>query len=146
MKIYLFLLQSQIYREEDRQRGRSSVWWFTPQVSCNGRCCANLKPESKQVVGRPRVVVQEWGKHRTKKKIEPLHIMVLYGGLWGERLYNYAVLPPLRFKVMINEHHRRALFSQDAEQAWQVIVWVGLVSSFIFFKIYSFLLQSQIYW
>ena len=30
---HLFLLQRQIYREEERQRGRSSVQWFTPQVT-----------------------------------------------------------------------------------------------------------------
>ena len=32
-KIYLFLLERWIYREEERQRGRSSVQWFTPQVA-----------------------------------------------------------------------------------------------------------------
>ena len=33
LKFILFPLQCQIYREEDRQRGRSSLWWFTPQVN-----------------------------------------------------------------------------------------------------------------
>ena len=33
LKIYLFLFERQMYREEDRQRGRCSVWWFTPQVA-----------------------------------------------------------------------------------------------------------------
>ena len=31
---------------------------------------------------------------------------------------------------MINEHHRRALLSQDTEQVWQVIGWFGF---FLFF-------------
>ena len=30
--IFIYLLESQIYKEEERQR-RSSIWWFTPQVN-----------------------------------------------------------------------------------------------------------------
>ena len=66
--------------------------------------------EAKKQAGRREA--QSWSarmREAQDQKIEPLHIMVLYGGLWGERLYNYAILPRLRFKVMINEHHRRAL-------------------------------------
>ena len=32
-KIYLFLLQSQMYREEERQIGRSSLQWLIPQAA-----------------------------------------------------------------------------------------------------------------
>ena len=41
---FIYLWESLIYREEERQRGRSSVRWFTPQVSATGRYYANPKP------------------------------------------------------------------------------------------------------
>ena len=48
----LFLLESQIYREE-RERGRSSVLWFTPQEAAMARTAPNRSQEPGASSGSP---------------------------------------------------------------------------------------------
>ena len=45
--LFIYLLESQVYREEERQIGRSSVQWFTPQVSATSN--AMPKPGSRNL-------------------------------------------------------------------------------------------------
>ena len=59
-KIYLFLLQSWIYGEEERQRGRSSVQWFSPQVTVVARAEPIQSQEPGILAGFPHGCRVNW--------------------------------------------------------------------------------------
>ena len=75
--LLFFLLERRIYREE-RQRGRSSVRSFTPQVSARGRYYADPKPgassgsptrvQGPKALGRPRLLSQATGRELEGKR------------------------------------------------------------------------------
>ena len=84
-------------RESNKYRGHAQ--WLPVFRVC-------LQEARKQVVGRPRVRVPKRWKHLTKRVIPTYQ-----GPLWGlvkDMVHNNAIPPPLRFQVMIGEHHRWA--------------------------------------